>query len=187
MKKKLTIIALLLIVSLAFFSCDNRDFSGFPFALEPIEIDTPADIGAMLVALNLHNQSGDPVGVTKAVNKITFNMTEGTDNHGGRVTLPTIAAMYHSVEVTFKLDSLTTGRPKIGFKAAVGVDLTPYADFEIYWGDTPSVGDAFTQTIPMSKIPAGSFIFTHNQWEGGDMTKPPINYTLEITEIVLIP
>jgi len=188
MKKNLTIIALLLIVSVAFFSCDNRDFSGFPVSLDQIVIDSPAEIGAMLAPLNFYNQSGEPVGVTKSVNKITFVMDSGTDNHGARLTLPAIALMYSEVEVTFKLDANSGGAgnvPKIGFKAAVGSDLTPYDDFEIHWGSHTAVGDAHTQVIPMSKIPAGSFLFNHNQYS--DDTKAPINYTLEITEIVLNP
>jgi len=184
MKKNLTIIALLLIVSVAFFSCSDREFSGLPVALDPIVFDA-SEIAAAMSSIAYWGAPSADVAVT--ANKVRFNLSSGTDQYGVRITLPPVAAMYHNIEVTFKLDSLTTGRAKIGFKAGHEMDLTPYDDFELYWGLTPSVGTSFTQRVPMAMLPGGALYFNHNQWEDGDATKPPIDYTLEITAIKINP
>jgi len=191
MKKNLTIIALLLIVSLAFFSCDTREFSGYPMgSLDPLVIDDPAEIGAMLSALNYYNQTGEPVGMSTLGNKATVDILatdeENTsDVHGFLITFPTVS-LYSEVEISFRLDSATTiaegKQAKIGFKknGPVG-DLLPHSAHELHF---PTVGSTATQTVALSAV-GGSIIFGNNQYGNG--SPKPVNYTLEITNITFNP
>lgn len=164
MKKILTITALLLIVSMAFFSCDNREFEGNPATLPAFDVSDGAAIGARIEAIGFYGAAAG-VSVNASTGTVTFNMASGTDNHGFRVNLPSNVLMYGSVDVTFEVATFgsPSGNAKIGFKKVVGSDMTPYADYEIHFGTPTVVGTSKTINIPTSMLSTTSFIFSHNQ------------------------
>jgi len=186
MKKILTITVMLLIVSMAFFSCDDRSFSGYPAPLPAPYALTGA--GITMAALNYYTPANAADGVTVTGDTVTFDKTSGTDNHGVKVTLPEGSKgwdKFQYVTVTFQLTAWTggaTNNAKIGFKAKLGTDLTPYDQFEIHFGaGAANVGVDKVLVIPTSKLTENSFLFNHNQYS--DDTKAPINYTLKIASI----
>ena len=178
-----------------------------PQAEGDLEIDSPAEIAALLSATGWNGNPGEEVSVDG--NVLHFNMPSGksTDNQGFKIDFPADAkgAGYLSVEVTFKVVEVTAlsiqggpypasgiadtkGNAKIGFKSAIAPteDVTPYDDHELIFGtiDT-ALGVEKTQAFTLfqpNKLPNDAIYINHNKYGTGSLD--PLDYKLEVTKIV---
>jgi len=189
----LIMLAVALAFGLVFGIAGCRDVPEKGGDAEELEITDAADIGAMLTAMGYY---GAAAGVEADGNKASFNLSEGHDNYGFKLDFAEYVESGHtSLEITFKLAevvTLTGGHAKIGFKAAVGSDVTPYATHEIVFGGVGNVGKEFVQSFSLSspnKLPNKYVLFNHNKY-GDDATNQGSTgatvYTVEITKLKFI-
>lgn len=178
--KKISIIVLALIVSLSFFGCDDREFSGVATALPPIDVDPTS----ALKAVDYYNSDAKPSGfkVDGAVVSVKLKADANTDTQGVEVTIPDNYTNYGTVRIQIELTSLKKGVAKVGFKNTDNSDIkegTVY--WEIYFGGAGSVGEVSEIDIPVSMLTAAGFRFGHNKYSSD--TLPPAEYTLTVLSI----
>jgi len=212
LKKNLWIVALIAALAMIFVGCGGGESTivdDRPLATEDLTIDVAADIGALLSRYSFYNKrpaNDDETQVAVAVNKATFNFTAddavqlGPDGLGFMIDFPQKAKdeLFKTMIVTYKLDTITTGKAKIGHKfsgeAGGTGDLTPYPDYEIYFAATATAdttaGYTATQEASVYSLSKNALFFGHNVYHsnvsGNPSTAAPVNYTLEITKIEFI-
>jgi len=218
-KKNLWVVALLAVVAIAFMGCPDNwgdlkvPVVGDPPATTPIEITDEAEIAKLLSGANLfnNNEYKDKSGVVyteKNVACFNFPGDNDIDNIGFKIAFPEDAEglRYSAMEIDFEITEIKTLAAgeyvKLGFKERAfpenKVDMTPYADYEVWFGSPSAVsklGDTGTIRIPTdkpNKAPQRATFFTHNKysadagtWAGKKGSAGPISYKLKVTRIYL--
>jgi len=198
MRKFSWILALLVALTMVFVGCsDGGSKTPPPPPPPPVEgdlvIDDAAEIAALISPYNIYTNGAtapDADSVQQDGTKVSFVYTSSgnPDHYGFKIDFAEEAKVntYVNMHVTYKLVAHVTGNAKIGhkFKGSAGGenDLTPYADFEKYFGT--EIGKELTQTVPIKLLPNKALWFTHNRYQTSPSTQIPVEYTLEIIKIV---